>query len=109
MDKVGTQVNKILQQGQPYADMAKKNLSPNGSITPIPTNKVAQELRTIIREERNELRVQEAEKESRAANFIIHRIQWDQTEVDFDNKLKDQDRMFVEKLSKCIENSWKAQ
>ena len=66
MDKVKTQVNKILQQGQSYADMAKKNLSPNDSITPISTNKVAQELRMITQEERKELRVQEAEKESRA-------------------------------------------
>ena len=75
--------------------MAKKNLSPNDSVAPIPTN-VAQELRTIIREERNELQVQEAEKESRATNFIIHGIQWDQTEVDFGNKLKDKDCVFVE-------------
>ena len=96
MDKVESQVNKIFQQGQSYADMAKKNLSPNDSVAPIPTKKVAQELRTIIREERNELRVQEAEKESRATNFIIHGIQWDQTEVDFGNKLKDKDRVFLE-------------
>ena len=44
MDKVESQVNKILQQGQSYADMAKKNLSPNDSVAPIPTKKVAQEL-----------------------------------------------------------------
>ena len=29
MDKVETQVNKIVQQGQSYSDMVKKNLSPN--------------------------------------------------------------------------------
>ena len=76
MDQVETQVNKILDQG--YADIVKKNL------------------RTIIREERNELRVQEAEKESRARSCIIHGIQWDQTEFDFGNKLKEKDRVFVE-------------
>ena len=96
MEHVETQVNKILHQGQSYVDVIKKNLSPNDNKTPIPTTKVAQELRTIILEEQNELRVQEAEKESRARNFIIHGIQWDQTEVDFGNKLKEKDHVFVE-------------
>ena len=66
MDKVEMQVSKILQHGQSYADKTKENLSPDDSLKPIPANKVEQVLRTIIREERNELRFQEAEKESRA-------------------------------------------